>query len=592
MPRVPQFESQVREGRTQFGGGQVPAPNLDNRAEQQARRELGRAVKETTNLAVKIKEKEVEKATNMSVIRAQRQVMDIEDQLFHGKEGLMFKKGWTAMEDHKATMDEFNKGVDDIQKGLTPKARAKFEQSSLKYRHDAARRAGRHVAVEVRNAEIGERKAKIEMLRERAASAIGDVKVTKENIHNFTYELHDMAKTLDLPPESAKKFVKDEQGKLGGLLIVAALDTQDHVKAQEFFKQFKDDFSTEDRLKYGNVIKEIEKSSLANELTNDAIQNTDGESLEIRLSKIKDKVDKIKDDDIREVAQGNFKRFSTEQKRRQKVAIGAAIETGNNKILNILKTQGVVKNVETAVGSDVLSQIPKDKQAKALKAFRRFASRETETDATKMAKFKGLYKEDLLKMSKEDVFFNYTSHFSSKEAEGGGSDYSWAMKEWADAKRLQGKRHGKSMRDEVIDRLHKAGLISNKLKEGKTSKVDSALVKKVKPLIDNVLPTLRQENKTANELWNEALDSILIEAWRDDFFFDDKFLLGELTPEQIRSDDFYVEMKNIPADYIADIRHEFSLAKKTPTDRDIGRVFVAVKKKDWDLVKEIIAGRP
>ena len=371
-------------------------------------------------------------------------------------------------------------------------------------------------------------------------------------------------------------------GVIGASLITGNLD-----KAQKYYKKFEKDLSVQDRERLGERIKDRVRTAEADFLLNKFINESGGD-----LDKAGRKIASVSYDDaeLNQEIKDKFSARKKDHKKREKERIDSIVTMGNDKITSALAEHGVVKDVEKVIGDDLILQIPKEKKAGLMKAFRRFSQRGTETNPNKMSKFKQMHKEDLLKMTKDEVFMEFTSYFSAEEDASGGSDYAWAMREWADAKRLQGKRHGKTLRDTVIDRLHKAGLISNKLKEGKTSKVDAALVKKVKPLVEGVIPTLRQENKTANELWSEALDTILIQAWRDDLFFDNEFLLGELTTEQIRSDDFYVELKNIPANDLSNIRDSFRQAGKTPTDKDLGRVFVAMKKKDWELVDEIMKG--
>lgn len=566
MPKIPQFESGVREARTQTGGGGVQAPRLTNPAEQQARSQLAREGEEAVNLAIKIKEKEIQKASTLAVTNAQLAYMDIEDQILFGKDGFMYDKGAQAMRNHQFAVRDLEKEADDIMKNLTPRARDSFKNQYAKLRQNSRRVMNRHLAIEGRNAVTSSQQALIKNLVERSKRQAGDFKETKESYKGVAKAVDQIAFNEGMDREQRNLFLRNTKSAFAEANISAVIQSGDPVLAKKRFDYFKKDLNHDVMVRLKEDVDEgmARASALAN--FNAILKAKGDNSQEVTTA-----IENIKDPREKQLTVDLWDKYRKNVRDRQKRIRADRLEVVMDKFTAEIDRVGYVADPLQVGGSDYLKLNVKDRGT-ALDS----ARSATQTNEKASNEYHALKIEDMIKMDRLDFIKNYASKFSV-------DDRKEALERFRKAKSYRGKKIPGSERlaDIVETRLGNMKYISFDSK-GKVKKNDKQVVGRVVKAVNGLVADMqsRQEKITLNEMWEKALDKLIIEKGSrlmvDESFIpfasDTEYPAAVLTDKQI---------ENITVPTAENIRLgkyiKMKLGDSYVTDENIRRLFHARK---------------
>ena len=561
MPRIPQFQSGVQEGRTQARGGGVQAPRLTNPSEQEARRRLAREGQEAVNLAVKIKEKEIEKATDLAVTMAQRQYMDLENKVLYDRDtGYMNDRGMDAVRNQQKVYEELNKGIDDIGQNLSSRAKEKWNKASLRLRSLSQRQLNRHSASEARRADFDERSALLVNQLDKLPDVIRDKKDEKIHRNEYRDNMYQMFKNQGKDPEEIKLRVRRGYGRYAKKGVGAFLRAKQYDEAKKFYESFPD-LSSDDKVKIEDMI----KGAVHNKKTSDNAQKIILEA-KGKPGKILDGLKKIKDPDEKRETSKKIKSVLDAEEDTRSLVNRAKMDRARDKAMEILGQVGAIPDYQVALG-----EMWDDLDGKQKITLERAVASATKTNIKVRNAFHTLSPQELRDISQDDVEHDYLSYLDTK-------DRKEAERIYDDAQRSIDKRvpGGASLHDVVIGKL-----LANKLIVGRKSPKDRSIIDALKRTVRSTVEENRgKTNLTLQDQWRQAIDGFI----KQDVFIDHKYWPDPKIPAAaIQEKDLsrvYIPIDEIPKKEVDVLRGFIKKERGLQAgveipDRDIERAYAA-----------------
>lgn len=255
MPQIPKFTQRVEEsvGPVQRIESAAVAPSGETQL-------LGQIAK----VGVEIYKQERDYADQIAVMEADKKLSALETQLLYNPEsGAMNKKGKDAFAVIEPTDEAFQKGISEIESGLSNERQmAAFKRLAYGRQGDISRSLNKHVAQERQRYEIQETEAYIQTERTAVIQNPYDLERIDMAIERQKMAILAMSERNGLPPEVTQKSLQEVSSKTHRAAIEQMLAEGSDRAADQYFKSVSNQISGDDKT---YLTKNLEVATLAGE---------------------------------------------------------------------------------------------------------------------------------------------------------------------------------------------------------------------------------------------------------------------------------------------------------------------------------------
>lgn len=587
MPRVPQFESQVQDTRTNVRTGGVQAPQIDSSAEQRAGQRIGQAGQDLVNIGIKIQAEENKKADRLAINMAEQTYSDQVEEILYSPNGYMLQTGSRAMNDYPEVSQQRDRIYNDVFSKLTPRQQELFHQRGVALKRDFARVATRHYAVESQKSYRRVLGAQIESYRNKASREAFDENVVKNGLEDTREKIKEAAIDLGWSKEETDISLAEESGRYIASVANSMLigDDANPQKAQDFVKKNDKYLTADARVKLNKVIGDrVLHQKADNHIMK--LREIHGKDYEAASDKIK----QIKNEEERVITNKKFKQMISEMKYQDNLGKYQRFNSGRAQI-------DAARASYSGYGVDVRKVLDPDLMGtyspKEVSDLEKYASGALKTNQNKLTDFNNLDVHELIAMDEDEFRYKYARYM-------GADDYKTVMNKYKDARKGKLKKvGGETQKDFITRRLMETGLF-----ERADTKKARRLIGSFNALIDQEVTEAKEkkEDISLDKVWERSMDRLLRQVYEKQSFFgidflnpDDKQYLGLV--EDRDPSRLYVEFKDIQESDINSIRkysREERISRGLPpkelTQDEIARAYVASIVKDGELFDSIAVG--
>lgn len=305
MPRVPTYnQPQVQDQVQSVGRSNLQGPQIANDGGRSVR-QVGEAAIGLMRSAIEIENKEREKGNQLAVLEADQQLSSLETRLLYDRDsGAMNAKGKDAFGLPDQVFGDFDKGVDEITKGLAnDDQKASFRKMVLSRRSDIDRQLQRHISREAMKYDSAVTDSYLQNERNAAMANFHDEGRVGIAIERQKAAVMDHADRNGLPDEYVKLKVREVESQTHANVISRIIDGNQDMEAKKYFEKYKDKLTGEDQKKVQGL---LEAGILRGESQrkSDSIWDSSKEDLGTALSKAEKIRDpKLRDETIRRLRQ-------------------------------------------------------------------------------------------------------------------------------------------------------------------------------------------------------------------------------------------------------------------------------------------------
>lgn len=252
MARVPQYDGGVQvQNEPQVRERNVGSPEVFGAG-------IGRSVQQLGGVVNQIAQREQEKADIAALMGADRELADLELQLFHDPDnGAYSKRGRDAFGTPETVFPTWDKRVSEIEGRLTPAQRAAFQRQAQGRRQSLQTGLAKHITSESDRFYAAEADATVTTSAAAAAANYTDpdrIALEADRATRAAMSLDDGA-----PPEVVKVRIMEAQSSVYGAAITRRLQ-DDPAGAISYFESVKDKLSPGQLARMEPVIREAQRT--------------------------------------------------------------------------------------------------------------------------------------------------------------------------------------------------------------------------------------------------------------------------------------------------------------------------------------------
>lgn len=266
MPKVPTLDRN-RISQQPLSMGRIKAQDFSN---QGAINKTRQAADQLNQYRMKVEEKERRKADELALLDVDQQLSKLETQmLYDPQNGAMNKRGKDSFALPDTIIPEFDKKIGEIEQGLSSDfQRLSFQKMVARRRGHIDRQIQRHVAAETRRYDDQVTKDYVANEMNAAIENFHDPERIELALDRQKGAILSHAKRNGLSKESTDRLLEDTQSKTHKSVFSKILNSGGVTSAQQYYKQYKDQISGEDRVSIDKALKEgliDQKSMLASD---------------------------------------------------------------------------------------------------------------------------------------------------------------------------------------------------------------------------------------------------------------------------------------------------------------------------------------
>lgn len=583
MPRVPTLDGrQVAQNQTPLNPfNQRPLDKSPIDAVERSRQAFSKTARGVLDSAVKIEQEEIKRANDMAVLAAESEISSLETQLLYEPgRGAMHQKGRNALGAVDAFNHDLTAGIEDARSRLAnDQQRVLFDQKMKARLPLLQRRLGSHVGREITKFEAKAVNSFLSNERIAAIESFDNRKIIEQKVDNQRNAIFLYGEKYGIDKHTIQKMIENAESKTHKGVIIRWVDGDNYTEARKYYKDFGDQIIGEDKDKINRLLEVSKVRSRAEDL-----------SLKIRekhkgyLKGMLEEAYKIENPVDRKETTRQIKARARYDKKIEKADASERMR----RAFEILNASDEGDDIEDALPISLRD----DSTAEEIEGYRKILSPPDTSDAKRLQKFTALATgspHKLDDMSIEEFKVKYWAHFNAGDRESSLETFQNVKERFKNNKFT----NALSVKKRIENALKGSGIIKDKAKLGAVDRatLDKAQLAVAENISEFERNMLGGKRKASPDEIQKIVDEYAIKAWRDDTFsLDDAVPLGAITREQLREDDFYIEVKNIPTEDRNKIEVAIQRSGKTVTDKLIGRLYVAMKKNDAEYIDELLQG--